>query len=96
MLVIVTYDVETKTRAGITRLRRVARICVNKGQRVQNSVFECNVDNSEYVKMKLELSDVIDKEHDSIRFYQIGNKWEHKVESLGRDESYNPEGELIL
>lgn len=96
MMVIVTYDVETKTPEGRRRLRRVARVCMSRGQRVQNSVFECLVDYSEYVKMKMELSEIIDCQKDSIRFYMTGNNWRGKIEKIGADASYDPEGELIL
>lgn len=84
MLVVLTYDVETKTPSGQTRLRRVAKICENYGQRVQNSVFECVVDNTKYTELKLKLKDVVDLERDSVRFYLTGNKWEKKVDTIGK------------
>lgn len=96
MMILVTYDVETISSEGRRRLRRVARVCMNYGQRVQNSVFECIVDNTEFTKLKLELSQIIDIKKDSIRFYLTGNNWTHKVETLGRNEAYNPEGDLII
>lgn len=96
MLVVVTYDVETATKSGQTRLRRVARICENYGQHVQNSVFECVVDNTKYTELKLKLKEVVDLQRDSVRFYLTGNKWEKKVDTIGKNETYNPEGELII
>lgn len=96
MLVVVTYDVETTSKSGQTRLRRVARICENYGQRVQNSVFECVVDNTKYTELKLKLKEVVDLQHDSVRFYLTGNKWEKKVDTIGKNEAYNPEGDLII
>ena len=96
MLVVVTYDVETKTQSGQTRLRRVAKICENYGQRVQNSVFECVVDNTKYTDRKLKLKDLVDLELDIVRFYRTGNKWEKKVDTIGKNDTYNPEGDLII
>ena len=96
MLIIVAYYVETQTADGQRRLRRVARICLNYGQRVQNSVFECAVDSTQYAKLKIELYDEIDRNRDSIRFYKLAKDWENKIETLGRNETYNPEGELIV
>lgn len=96
MLVVLTYDVETKTPSGQTRLRRVAKIFENYGQRVQNSVFECVVDNTKYTELKLKLKDVVDLERDSVRFYLTGNKWEKKVDTIGKNDTYNPEGDLII
>ena len=95
-MIVVTYDVETKTEAGQTRLRRVARVCENYGQRVQNSVFECVVDNAKYTELKLKLKGIVDEQRDSIRFYLTGNKWEKKVETIGKNDTYNPEGDLII
>lgn len=96
MLVLVTYDVNTQDAAGARRLRRVARTCLNKGQRVQHSVFECLVNNAEFQLLKAELSKIIDKETDSLRFYNLGNNYSSRIETLGRDNSYDPEGILIL
>ncbi|MBP9481114.1 CRISPR-associated endonuclease Cas2 [Macellibacteroides fermentans] len=96
MLVLVTYDVQTSSISGEKRLRKVARQCVNYGQRVQNSVFECIVDPAQFAELKHRLSEIIDKEKDSIRFYFLGSKWERKVESLGVVTSYDPNSELII
>lgn len=96
MLVLVTYDVNTEDPAGRRRLRNVARACVNKGQRVQNSVFECLLDPGEYAQLKHELGDIIDAEKDSLRFYKLGKSYSGKIETMGRDTSYDPEGVLMV
>ena len=96
MLVLITYDVKTETPEGRRRLRRVAKICTNKGQRVQFSVFECALDWSQWLDLKRELTDAIDKEKDSLRFYLLGNNWKRRVEHVGAKASYDPEGPLIV
>lgn len=96
MLVLITYDVSTKDAAGRKRLRKVAKECVNYGQRVQNSVFECILDASKLLKLKDKLLSIIDEEEDSIRFYNIGNKYQTKIEHFGVKESYEAEGVLIV
>ncbi len=97
MLVLVTYDVETTTSSGRRRLRLVAKECVNYGQRVQNSVFECSITPAQLTELKSKLKKIIDEELDSIRFYYLGKNWERRVESMGRDNTYNPdEGILII
>jgi CRISPR-associated protein Cas2 len=96
LLILVTYDVNTEGKAGQRRLRRVARICVNHGQRVQFSVFECLVDAAEWVKLKAKLLREIDDEHDSLRFYYLGNNWQNRVEHVGAKPSYDPEGPLVI
>ncbi|WP_212977713.1 CRISPR-associated endonuclease Cas2 [Paenibacillus azoreducens] len=96
MLVLVTYDVKTTSMTGQQRLRRVAKLCQNYGQRVQNSVFECIVDATEFALLKIKLMEVIDQEQDSIRFYQLGNNYKNKVEHFGVKESLDLEGPLIL
>lgn len=83
MLVLITYDVNTETAAGRKRLRRVAKKCVNHGQRVQNSVFECLLDAAQFAVLKAELTALIDPELDSLRFYQLGNNYRSKVEHVG-------------
>lgn len=95
MLVLVTYDVNTKTAAGRKRLRKVAKICVNHGQRVQNSVFECLLDAAQYVTFKAELTALIDPETDSLRFYRLGNQYKTKVEHIGRAPQW-PQDEVLL
>ena len=96
MLVLITYDVNTETEAGRKRLRKVAKQCVNYGQRVQNSVFECQMDAAKYRQVKAILEDLIDKEKDSLRFYYLGNKYETRVEHFGAKAGYEPEGALIV
>lgn len=83
MLILVTYDVNTETSAGRARLRKVAKVCTNYGQRVQNSVFECLLDASQYVEFKAKLEKIINIEKDSLRFYELGNKYKHKVVHVG-------------
>ncbi len=96
MLVLITYDVSTETAAGRKRLARIAKICCNYGQRVQNSVFECDLDASQMVIVKSQLLGIMDEERDSIRIYNLGNKYMSKIEQYGKIVSYDPEGELIL
>ncbi len=96
MLVLVTYDVSTQDKAGKTRLRKVAKECVNYGQRVQNSVFECVLDSSQALMLKDKLLSLIDEEKDSLRFYYLGNKYQTKVEHFGIKVGYNAEGVLMI
>lgn len=96
MLVLITYDVSTQDGAGRTRLRKVAKQCVNYGQRVQNSVFECVLDPSQLLLLKNSLVSLIDKEQDSLRFYYLGNKYETKIEHFGAKSTYDPNGPLII
>jgi len=96
MMVLVTYDVNTETEAGRRRLRRVARVCVNWGQRVQNSVFECSVDPAQFTRLKASLLDEIDSKVDSLRFYFLGSKWRNRLEHFGAKPSMDPEGPLIV
>ncbi|MBD5538694.1 MAG: CRISPR-associated endonuclease Cas2 [Desulfovibrio sp.] len=96
MLVLITYDVNTETAAGRKRLRKIAKQCVNYGQRVQNSVFECLVDAAQYRLLQHKLCEIMDPEFDSLRFYSLGNHYEKKIEHFGCKPSYEPEGPLIL
>ena len=96
MLVLVTYDVSTQDAAGKKRLRKVAKECVNYGQRVQNSVFECIVDASQALILKDKLLSLIDESCDSLRFYYLGNKYDTKVEHYGAKETYEAEGVLMI
>ena len=95
MLVLITYDVCTETVAGQKRLRKVAKQCENYGQRVQNSVFECLINGAQLKQLKAQLSELIDPNKDSLRFYYLGNKWRNKVEHIGAKESIDLEGPLI-
>lgn len=96
MLVLITYDVNTTTSAGKRRLRMVAKKCVAYGTRVQNSVFECVLDNSQYKLLKHELEQLIDTNFDSLRFYTLGNSYQNKVTHIGAKETFEIEGDLIL
>lgn len=96
MYVLVTYDVASDSPSSARRLRRVAKICTQFGQRVQLSVFECMLDPGKYECLKHELEQVIDKEKDSLRFYNLGNHWQSRVEHIGAKESYDPEGLLLI
>lgn len=96
MMVLVTYDVNTQSAFGRKRLRKVAKECLNYGTRVQNSVFECNVDNYIYKKLKNELLDIIDEDEDSLRFYIIGDKYKNSIEHYGVENGVDVEGALIL
>ena len=96
MMVLVAYDVNTATPAGKTRLRRVARVCEDYGQRVQNSVFECLVDPAQWTVLRDRLVEVADPESDSLRFYFLGRNWKRRVEHVGAKEAYDPEGPLII
>ena len=96
MMVLVTYDDNTETSTGRRRLRQVAKRCVDYGQRVQNSVFECSVTPAEFVEIKAKLLEIIDSEADSIRFYLLGKNWQNRVETLGRNDSYDPDVGVLL
>ena len=96
MLVLITYDVNTETAAGRKRLRQVAKQCTNYGRRVQNSVFECILDNAQCVTLKAILADIIDESVDSLRFYYLGNKYQAKVEHMGVDRGIAVDDTLIL
>ena len=96
MYILITYDVNTETNAGKTRLRKVAKLCVSYGQRVQNSVFECSLDPSQLITIKNKLEKIIDCDNDSIRFYNLGNNYSSKISSLGRNTTYDPKDVLII
>ena len=96
MMLLITYDVSTITDSGKRRLAKVARLCSNYGQRVQNSVFECDLDNAKYVEFKGKLLKLIDEKQDSLRIYNLGNNYNRRIEQFGVKISYDPEGELIF
>lgn len=96
MLVLITYDVNTETPAGRKRLRKVAKKCVDHGQRVQNSVFECLLDAAQFAVLKAELTALIDPNLDSLRFYQLGNHYKTKVEHVGLRPSFAQDDVLIF
>lgn len=88
MLVLITYDVDTSTSAGRRRLRHIAKRCIDYGQRVQNSVFECILDYGQYLKLKDQLINEIDPDLDSLRFYNLGNNGNKKVEHFGKNPEF--------
>lgn len=96
MFVLVSYDVATKDGAGQARLRRVAKACKDYGQRVQYSVFECIVDPAQWVVLKDRLTQLIDPEQDSLRFYYLGSNWQNRVEHVGAKAGFDQEGTLIV
>lgn len=96
MLMLITYDVATGDAAGRRRLRRVARICKDFGQRVQYSVFECEVDPAQLALLRARLMAEIDVDADSLRFYRLGANWRSRVEHIGSKPAYDPDGPLIV
>ncbi len=96
MLVLITYDVNTETAAGKSRLRKVAKQCVNYGQRVQNSVFECNLDAAKCKQVKAILSNLIDKDKDSLRFYYLGDRYKNKIEHIGAKSGFDVTEPLLF
>lgn len=96
MLVLITYDICTETAQDRVRLRRVAKECVNYGQRVQNSVFECALDSTQLLQMQHRLEAMIDPGKDSLRFYNLGNHYQAKVTHIGCKPTYDPEQPMIL
>ena len=96
MLVLVTYDVNTEDAAGKKRLRNVAKKCVDRGQRVQNSVFECVLDASQYAILKEEMKELIDPDVDSLRFYRLGDHYKTKVEHIGVHPKYMQDDDVLM
>lgn len=96
MMVLISYDVCTMDSEGKKRLRKVAKECQNHAQRVQNSVFEADLDYSSFFKLKEKLITLINPQTDSLRFYYLGNNWKRRVEHIGAKETYDPEGVIIL
>ncbi|MGH7619483.1 MAG: CRISPR-associated endonuclease Cas2 [Gemmatimonadaceae bacterium] len=95
MLVLVTYDVSTTTKEGRRRLRQVAKACLDFGQRVQNSVFECKVDPAQFAVLKQRLLRVYSPSDDSLRFYFLGRNWQRRVEHHGAKPSVDVDGTLF-
>lgn len=95
MMVLIAYDINTETAAGQKRLRKVAKHCENYGQRVQNSVFECLIDAAQLKTLKHQLTQMIDPQTDSLRFYYLGNRWRSRVEHIGAKAGVDLEGTLI-
>lgn len=96
MMVLISYDVCTMDSEGKKRLRKVAKECQNHAQRVQNSVFEADLDYSSFLELKEKLTTLINPKTDSLRFYYLGNNWKRRVEHIGAKETYDPEGVIIL
>jgi len=96
MQILVTYDVATSSEGGTRRLRRVAKVCLDYGQRVQNSVFECKVDQARFVALRATILDLVDCNQDSVRFYFLGNEWNGRVEHYGAKPSINMDGTLLI
>ena len=96
MMVLITYDVNTESEGGKRRLRRVAKMCENFGQRVQNSVFECLIDPVQLSDLRFRIEKEIDKDRDSLRYYFLGANWKRRVEHVGAKKTYDPEGVIML
>lgn len=96
MLVLITYDVNTSAPGGSSRLRKVAKYCVKYGQRVQNSVFECSLEEAQYRKIQNQLLDLIDEQKDSLRFYNLGNNYKNKIEHFGVKVAYDPQECMLI
>lgn len=96
MLVLVTYDVRTETPEGRKRLRRMARACLDYGQRVQYSVFECEVDPAQWTALRARLLSLYDEAEDSLRFYFLGANWKRRVEHCGAKPATDFDGTLIM
>ena len=96
MLFLIGYDVNTTSSSGSKRLNQVAKTCCNYGQRVQNSLFECDLTESQYIQIKHQLTDLIDFSTDSLRIYNLGKNYHNKIEHFGAKATYDPEGELIF
>lgn len=96
MLILVTYDVSTETTEGRRRLRHAAKVCLNYGQRVQKSVFECKVDQAGYEALQRELLKIIDQDEDNLRFYRLNEPLEKNVLEYGKFKAVDFDGPLIL
>ncbi len=96
MMVLITYDVNTEDAAGRKRLRQIAKQCVNYGQRVQNSVFECKLDPAQLCVLKAKLCKIMDENCDSLRIYNLGNRYADRIEHFGAKRSYDPEDCLLV
>lgn len=96
MYILITYDVATSADGGKRRLRQVAKVCLDYGQRVQNSVFECSLDPAKFVELKQRILRIVDLEEDSVRFYHLGNNWRKRVDHFGKKGGFDIEGPLVL
>ena len=95
-MVLITYDVDTISETGAKRLRKVAKVCQDYGQRVQNSVFECRLTDAQFVIVKNKIENIINLELDSVRFYFLGNNWPNRIEMIGKKDNIYLDGELII
>ena len=95
-MVLITYDVDTISETGAKRLRKVAKVCQDYGQRVQNSVFECRLTEAQFVIVKNKIENIINLELDSVRFYFLGNNWPNRIEMIGKKDNVDLDGELII
>ena len=96
MMVLISYDVNTEEKSGKNRLRKIAKECENHAQRVQNSVFEADIDYSSFLLLKNKLIELMDCDKDSLRFYYLGNNWKKRIEHVGAKKTYDPEGVLMI
>ena len=96
MMVVIRYEKKTTDKEGQKRLRMVAKKCEDHAQRVQNSVFEANLDYSSFLKLRDDLIDIINKNSDSLRFYYLGNNFNNKIEHIGAKQTYDTEGVIIV
>jgi len=96
MMILITYDVNIVSKSGAKRLRYIAKECKNYGQRVQNSVFECILNEAQFVILKSKIASIIDKDLDNVRFYFLGNNWKRRVEFIGKSTSIDVTSELII
>ena len=95
-MVLITYDVDTIAETGAKRLRKVAKVCQDYGQRVQNSVFECRLTEAQFVIVKNKIENIINMELDNVRFYFLGNNWPRRIEMIGKKDGIDLDGELII
>ena len=96
IMYLIMYDINTETSEGKKRLRNIAQYCLIYSQRVQNSVYECNVAYGQFLVIKEKLLQMINEEEDSIRFYNIGKNYQSKVEHYGTKPSYDLDGFIAL
>ena len=92
----ITYDVSVSDKAGRTRLRKVAKTCQNYGQRVQNSVFECLIDETHFIILRNKIEKIIDFQLDSVRFYILGRNFEKHIICIGKKTSFDLDSSLII
>lgn len=96
MFVLITYDVNITSPNGAKRLRKVSKACLDYGKRVQNSVFECVLTESQFIILKNQLNGIIDEKQDSVRFYLLGNNWKRRIETIGKNFGIDFTGEMII